>query len=181
MRNLFPPSNFRYVQIILLFRFPLCLLVLVKFLLDFLFRKPSRLGSQHVGQLLLRHANLISNWHHTVSQVQIVLGQNSICHHQVVDIPKDEGSPVGVFLLCLEESSWVILPVTQRVQVMRSMPSIIEAVSVTLYFDLVSRDLTIFWMRRKTYRYIDQCDARSEVRSGVNVVNKSMLTIVANH
>lgn len=53
----------------------------IKLLLDLLLGEPSRLGLQHIRQLLLGHADLLSDRDETVGQVEVVFSQEVVGHH----------------------------------------------------------------------------------------------------
>lgn len=102
-----------------------------------------RLGPQHVRQLLLGHPQLLPYRHQTPRQFHIVFSQQRDRHHQVVNVVEDEGRASGVLRLGLEESAWVIAPMAQRIQVVRGMVAVIEAVAVALTDSKLALESTI--------------------------------------
>lgn len=125
-------SNLRYIEIILLFGFLLYLAAFVVLLLDLFFRESPCLRPQHIGNLLLRHADLVSNGNYTVCQIEIVFPQNAISYHDVVDVLEDKSPSIDVFLLSLEEGAWMVFPMAQRIEMVGRMPAVIEAMAIAL-------------------------------------------------
>ena len=79
--------------------------------------------------------DLLSHRHDAVCQIQVVLLQDPVGHHQVVNVSEHEGAPFAVLALGLEECGGVIAPVTAWVEVVRGVPPIVEAVAVALGAD----------------------------------------------
>ena len=104
----------------------------VELALDFFFREPPRLLPEHVRQLLLTHVHLLPYGHEAVREVVIVLSHQAIGHHEVVYVLKDKGLAGGIGSFRSEKSAWVVAPVAERVEVVRGMPTIIEAVTIAL-------------------------------------------------
>jgi hypothetical protein len=64
--------------------------------------------------------------------MHIVLGEQGEGDHQVVDVVEDERVLVRVLLLLREESNGVLAPVAERVEVVRGVVAVVEAVAVAL-------------------------------------------------
>lgn len=88
---------------------------------------------EHGDALVHRHADLpLADGDHALGEVLVVLGQELDCHHEVVDVVKDQGVVGGVGVLGLEESHRVVTPVAERVEMMRRVVAVVEAVTVAL-------------------------------------------------
>lgn len=80
----------------------------------------------------MAHADLRSNRHQTPGQVVVILPHEPDGDHDVVDVVEDEGPAVLVLFLGLHEGERVVAPVAARVEVVRGVPAVVEAVAVTL-------------------------------------------------
>lgn len=91
------------------------------------------MSPEHGGPLLHGHADLLlADGHHALSQPGIVLAQQRDRHEEVVDVVEDQGAVRGICVLGLEEGHRVLAPVSHRVEMMRGVVSVIEAVTVAL-------------------------------------------------
>ena len=129
---------------------------LLELRLNLLLRKPPRLSPQHIGELLLRHSDLIAHGHEAVGEVQVVLLHQFESHHQVVDVVEDEGAAVAVGGFGLEEVHGLVAPVAARVEVVAGVVAVVEAEAVALGL-LEGVFLPSSWY--VTYGYVDQGDA----------------------
>lgn len=106
---------------------------------DIFLREPSRLGLEHLYPLLMAHLDLVADGHHAPCEVVIVLAKEVDGDHDVVDIGEHQRMLGCVFVFGLEECGGVLAPVTEGVQVVGRVVSVVEAVSVTLCDELVER------------------------------------------
>ena len=95
-------------------------------------RESSGLGSQHVGQFSMAHADLVPDRYQAGGEMIVVLAQQGDGQHDVVDVAKDEGAAGSISVFGLKEADGMIPPMPARVQVMRRVPAIVETESVTL-------------------------------------------------
>lgn len=88
---------------------------------------------EHGDPLIHRHPDLpLANGDHAFGEMRVVLAQERKCHHEVVDVVEDQGIIGGVGVFGLEECHWVLAPVAERVQMVRGVVSVIEAVTIAL-------------------------------------------------
>ena len=127
---------------------------LLELRLNLLLRKPPRLSPQHIGELLLRHSDLIAHGHEAVGEVQVVLLHQFESHHQVVDVVEDEGAAVAVGGFGLEEVHGLVAPVAARVEVVAGVVAVVETEAVALGFvrggistEFMVRDLRVRRLR----------------------------------
>ena len=104
----------------------------VEFPFNLLFREFLGLLPQHVGQLFLTHANLLSNWHDAVCEVIVVFSQQAIGYHEVVYVLKDKGVARRIGCFGGKKGTWMVAPVPERVKVVGGMPTVIKTVSIAL-------------------------------------------------
>ena len=76
--------------------------------------------------------HLRANRHETIGQMQIILSKDVIRHHQIIDILEYQGSTVDVLLFGIEEGAGMVAPVTEGIEMMRSVPAVVEAVTIAL-------------------------------------------------
>ena len=88
-----------------------------KLCLNVFFRESPGLCSQHVGNLLLRHANLVTDRHQTAGQMQIVVSHQAISELEVVYLVKDKRSFFGVGGLGGNKVHWMFAPMSPAVQI----------------------------------------------------------------
>lgn len=101
--------------------------------LDVLLGEGNRVPLQHLSPLLHGHPDLrLADGHHAPGQLHVVLAQQRDRHHEVVDIVEDEGAVGGVRVLGFEEGDGVLAPVPQRVEVVRGVVAVVEAVAIAL-------------------------------------------------
>lgn len=101
--------------------------------LNLFFCERNGMPLEHFDSLLHRHADLcLPNGNHALGKVRIVLGKQLDRHHQVVDVVKDQCPIRGIGVLGLEKGSRVVAPMSHRVQVVRGVVTVIEAVAVAL-------------------------------------------------
>ena len=99
---------------------------------DLLLTKPSRLPPQHLRNLTFLHTNLVPDRHQTLSQLHVILPQQRNRHHDVVDIVENERAVGGVLGFGFREGKGVVAPVPARVEVVRGVVAVVEAVAVGL-------------------------------------------------
>ena len=83
--------------------------------------------------LLEGERDLVANGDHAAGEVVVVFHEQADSDHEVVDVVEDQGTLLGVGLLLLQERAGVVAPVPQRVQVVRGVVPVVEAVAVALY------------------------------------------------
>lgn len=62
----------------------------------------------------------------------VVLSNQMVCHHQVIDILEDQGALRRILVLSLQEADRVVSPMPAGVQVVRCVISVVEAETVAL-------------------------------------------------
>jgi hypothetical protein len=99
---------------------------------NLLLRKCSCLPLQHTHNLLMRHTYLLSYRHQASCQRIIIFSHQSIRNHEIIDIMKNQGATILVLFLGFHECDRMVAPMTARVEVVRCVPAVVEAISVTL-------------------------------------------------
>lgn len=129
----------------------------------------------------MTHTNLIAHRHQTLRQCIVVLHQQPDRNHQVIDIVKHQSSAFAVCFFGLQEVDRLVAPVPARVEMVRCVVAVVEAVAVALRS--CQYVVKVGWWKEegRTDWYIDQRDARPEVRVRIHLVHKSMLSPVAHH
>lgn len=83
--------------------------------------------------LFERHVHLeLANRHHALGQRHVILHDQPDSNHNVIDVMENQRIVGRVGFLALEEGHGVFAPVTQGVEVVRSMVAVIVAVAVGL-------------------------------------------------
>lgn len=100
---------------------------------DFFLCKLPCMASQQRNPILHAHPHLLlPNWYHTSRKSSIVLHKQPYCDHKIVNIMEYKSLLRRVKLLIPHKRYRMFAPMPQRVQVVRRMVAIIEAVPVTL-------------------------------------------------
>lgn len=98
---------------------------------NLLLAKLARLAPQILRALLDAHLHLhITDGDQAACEVHVVFGQQAKRDHEVVDVVEDEGLLVGVGGFLGEEGRGVVAPVAERVEVVRRVVAVVEAVAV---------------------------------------------------
>lgn len=100
--------------------------------LDFLLREPTGLCPQHRRDLIQVHSDLVAHWNKTLGKIPVVFLQQLHGHHDVVDITEDQRVFPGVGVLLLDESDWMLSPMTPGVEVMGGVVSVVVTISIAL-------------------------------------------------
>lgn len=87
---------------------------------------------QHRCDLFHAHADLVTDGHQASCQMQVVLAQEPVSDHEIVNVAEDEGLFACVARFLVQKAERVIAPVAARVQVVRGVVAVIEAEAVTL-------------------------------------------------
>lgn len=106
--------------------------LLPKLQLDLLITQLPRLCSKHCSDLRLAHRFLLADGHQVVRQIVVVFTDKPDCDHEKIDIMEDERFAVGIEMLLLKEVNRLLSPVTQRVQMVSCVISVVEREAVAL-------------------------------------------------
>lgn len=100
---------------------------------DFFFREPTGFCPQHRRNLIQIHSDLVAQRNKTFGKIPVVFLQQLHCHHDVVNVAKDQRTFPGVSVLLLNESDWMLSPMAAGVEMMRGVVSVIVTISIALY------------------------------------------------
>ena len=78
------------------------------------------------------HIDLVANGYEALGKVIVVLPHEVVGDHEIVDIVEYERSTLLVLFFGLHKCDRVVTPVTARVEMMRGVPAVVEAVAITL-------------------------------------------------
>ena len=87
---------------------------------------------EHFDTLLHGHVNLVTDRHETFSEMFIIAHHEPDSDHEVINVVEDERVLATVGLLALKEMHGVIPPVTEGVEMMRRVITVIVAVPIAL-------------------------------------------------
>jgi hypothetical protein len=90
------------------------------------------LALEHSYSLIMGELHLIAHRYQAACDVVVVLPQQVDGQHHVVDVVEHKRMLIRVLLLLRQESHWVVAPMAKRVEMVRSVVSIIVAVPVAL-------------------------------------------------
>lgn len=99
-----------------------------------LLAKSPRVPFQHRRALLQGHGHLLGADGNKASRQRVVVLEDDQAHrdHDVVNVVEDEGALGSVVGAGLQKGSRVVAPVAERVQVVRGVVAVVEAVAVAL-------------------------------------------------
>jgi hypothetical protein len=75
---------------------------------------------------------MVPEGYHAFGQGLVVSEHEPHSHHEIVNVVEDEGVLRCILLLPFDESDGVLTPMAQRVEMVRGVIAIVEAMAVTL-------------------------------------------------
>jgi hypothetical protein len=94
--------------------------------------KRTSMPLEHLCPLFQCHMDLITQRDEATCEVHVVFPKQSDGDEDEVDVMEDESGFIGVDLLTLEKGIGVLPPVPHRIQMVRGVIAVVEAVAVAL-------------------------------------------------